>query len=135
MSPRLLLLFALLACACAWAGESVQQQVRRIEGALGRITQEQQALYQQFNMVQELRRNEERQMLPPLQFYVAPGSPPNYDDVKRQEEARAQRVKDMQYERDRLYARYRELEEQKRPLLEALSALAQQRIEEPAETK
>ena len=121
-----------LAAAPAWPAENVQQQMRRVETALARIAQEQQAIYQQFNMVQELRRNDERQLLPPLQSYSAPTSPPNYDDVKRQEEARAQRVRDLQIELDRLYARYRDLEEQKRPLLETLSALAQQRGDETA---
>ena len=77
-------------------------------------------------MVQELRRSDERQMQP-LQSYTPPPTPPNYDDVKREEEARTQRIKEYQYELDRLYARYRELEEQKKPLLEELSALAQQR--------
>ena len=129
---RWLLPVAVLACAHAWAGESLQDQMRRIEATLGRISSEQQALYQQFNMVQELRRNEERQSFPPLPVYAAPGSPPNYDDMKRQEEARVQRVRDLQYELDRLYARYRDLEDQKRPLLEALAALAQQRGAEGA---
>jgi hypothetical protein len=36
-----------------------------------------------------------------------------------------QRVNELQVEVDRLYARYRELEEQKRPLLDTLAALAQ----------
>jgi chromosome segregation ATPase len=112
----------------AWAADGVQQQVRAVEAALARITQEQQSIYQQFQMAQELRRNAERQMQP-LPLYGLPTSSPNYDDVKRDEAARAQRVKDLQNEVDRLYARYRELEEQKKPLLEQLSALAQQRTE------
>jgi hypothetical protein len=66
----------------------------------------------------------------PLQSYTPPTTPPNYDDVKREEEARAERVKQHQYELDRLYARYRELEEQKKPLLDELSALAQRRSQE-----
>ena len=120
MLRRLLLLLASIALP-ALAAESVQDQMRRIESALTRISQEQQAVYQQFNMVQELKRNEERQLAP---FgSIAPNA--NYDDVKKLEEARAQRVRDLQTEVDRLYGRYRELEEQKRPLLDALSALAQ----------
>ncbi len=115
-----------LLAAPAWTADDLAQEVRRIEAALTRITQEQQSIYQQFQMVQELRRSDERQMQP-LQSYTPPATPPNYDDVRREEEARTQRVKEYQYELDRLYARYRELEEQKRPLLEELSALAQQR--------
>jgi hypothetical protein len=129
-----LLFSLLLPIAPVPAAENVQQQMRQIEAALTRISQEQQSVYQQFNMVQELRRNDERQLLPLPMYGVTPGTPPNYDDVKRMEETRAQRVRDLQYELDRLYGRYRELEEQKRPLLEALSVLAQQRpVESPAE--
>ena len=48
--------------------------------------------------------------------------------MQRAEDARAQRIVDLAYESDRLYARYRELEEQKRGLIDTLSALAQQTI-------
>jgi hypothetical protein len=110
----------------AWAADDLAQQVRQVESALARISQEQQSVYQQFQMVQEMRRSAQAQMQP-LQSYTPPPTPPNYDDVKREEEERTQRIKDYQYELDRLYARYRELEEQKKPLLEELSALVQQR--------
>jgi hypothetical protein len=120
-------------CGPAFAAESVQDQVRRLEAALGRISQEQQLIFQQFQMVQELRRNDERQtLLLPPQVYAVPLPPRNYDDVRREEEARAQRIQGYQYELDRLYARHRELEEQKRPLLQSLAALAQQRLDEEA---
>jgi hypothetical protein len=122
------LAFAFIA-APGWPAENVQQQMRQIEAALGRISQEQQGLYQQFQMVQELRRNEGQQILS-LQTYTQPGTLRNYEDVKREDEARAQRIRELQYELDRLYGRYRELEDQKRPLLDTLSALAQQRAEE-----
>ena len=108
------------------AADDLTEQIRRVEAALARISQEQQSVYQQFQMVQEMRRNLQAQMQP-LQSYTPPPTPPNYDDVKREEEERAQRINDYQYELDRLYARYRELEEQKKPLLEALAELAQQR--------
>jgi hypothetical protein len=123
---RWLPLVLVLLAGPAWPADDAAQEIRRVEAALNRISQEQQSVYQQFQMVQELRRSDERQVQP-LQSYTPPPTPPNYDDVKREEEARAQRIKGYQYELDRLYARYRELEEQKKPLLEELSALAQQR--------
>jgi predicted nucleic acid-binding Zn-ribbon protein len=110
----------------AWAADDITAEVRRVESALTRISQEQQSVYQQFQMVQEMRRTLQAQMQP-LQSYTPPATPPNYDDVKREEEERARRINDYQYELDRLYARYRELEELKKPLLEELAALAQQR--------
>jgi hypothetical protein len=126
---RWAMLIGLLLSAPAPAAEDIDREVRRVESALTRISQEQQSVYQQFQMVQELRRSDQAQMQP-LQSYTPPATPPNYGDVKREEEARAARVKQYQYELDRLYARYRELEEQKKPLLDELSALAQRRSQE-----
>jgi septal ring factor EnvC (AmiA/AmiB activator) len=124
-----LAMFLLLSAGASQSAETIEQQARRIEAALSRITQEQQAVYQQFQMVQQLRANEERQQLPiPT---TVPASP-NYEDIRRDQDMRAQRIRDMQSELDRLYARYSELEQQKRPLLETLSALAQQRADEAA---
>jgi hypothetical protein len=127
-----LLLAVMMASASAATPDAILQQQRQVEAALARISQEQQSIYQQFQMVQELRRNDERQLFPMPNYAFPPTSPPNYDDMKRQEEARAQRIRELQYEVDRLYARYRELEEQKRPLIETLYALAQQRAQEQA---
>ncbi len=121
----LMLALALLSVPAQSAGD-IEQEIRRVEGVLSRITQEQQSLYQQFQMVQERRRNDLAQVQP-LQSYTPPATPPNYDDVQREQEERTERIQQYQEELDRLYARYRELEEQKKPLLEELSALAQQR--------
>ena len=138
MRASLLVLLLLLAAGSALAQTALSPQeqaaaraelqvrIRGVEAALSRINAEQQSVYQQFQMVQEMRRSDERQMQP-LQSYTPPPTPPNYDDVKREEAERAQRINDYQYELDRLYARYRELEEQKKPLLDALAELAQQR--------
>jgi hypothetical protein len=138
MSRSLALAFVLLA-APAWAQVNPQQQqqqqqlqVQRVESALNRLTQEQQAVYQQFQMIQELRRNEERLGLQRLPLSGTGTAIRNYDDVQREDEARAQRRNELQLESDRLYGRYRELEEQKRPLLETLAGLVQQRPDESA---
>jgi hypothetical protein len=111
----------------AQTATAIAQQMQRVEGALNRLTQEQVAVYQQFQMVQEMRRSEERLSLQRLPIYrlsiLVP--PPSVDDIQRDEAARTQRMNELQAEGDRLYTRYRELEEQKRPLLDALSSLAQ----------
>lgn len=109
-----------------WATEDVEQEMRRVESALTGIAQDQQSVYQQFQMVQVLLRGEEAKTQP-VQTYTPPAAPPNYDDIKREEDARSARIKKYQDELDRLYSRYRELEEQKRDLKRTLSALAQQR--------
>lgn len=126
---RWLMLAVALLSVSARAADDIGEEIRRVESALTRIAQEQQSLYQQFQMVQERRRSDLAQVQP-LQSYTPPATPPNYDDVRREEEARTERIQQYQEELDRLYARYRELEEQKKPLLEELSALAQRRRQE-----
>jgi hypothetical protein len=122
-----LAVFAAAPAGFAQTAAAIAQQMQRVEGALNRLTQEQVAVYQQFQMVQEMRRSEERLALQRLPIYrlstLAP--PPSVDDLQRDEDARTQRMNELQAEGDRLYARYRELEELKRPLLDSLSALAQ----------
>src|SRR5688572_4111381 len=102
-------------------------QIRRVQLALDRIQLEQQSVYQQFQMMQELRRSELQQNYQSSQVYTPEPTPPNYDDLVRDRQAQEARVQGYAAELDRLYARYRELEEQKRPLLEELSELALQR--------
>ncbi|HET8746129.1 MAG TPA: hypothetical protein VFM98_11030 [Ramlibacter sp.] len=113
--------------ASAQTAAAIAQQMQRVEGALNRLSQEQLVVYQQFQMVQEMRRSEERLALQRLPIYrlstLVP--PPSVDDIQRDEDARTQRMNELQAESDRLYARYRELEEEKRPLLDTLSTLAQ----------
>ena len=124
LCARLLPLALLLCTGFAFSQESVDAQIKRLEAALNRIQAEQQAVYHQFQMVQELRRTEVRQYQESIQVYTPPAAPPNYDDVVREKEARDERMRRYDGEVERLYDRYRELEEQKRPLLERLSELA-----------
>ena len=127
MIRRLLLVTAMLAVP-AWAASSIAQDTREVESALARVTAEQQSVYQQFQMVQVMLRSEEAKTQP-LPTYTPPATPPNYEDVIREQNARTTRIKQYQDEQDRLYSRYRDLETQRAQLVQALSALAQQRGE------
>jgi hypothetical protein len=94
-----------------------------LRAALTALQQEQQAVYQQFQMVQGLRASE----LPPpnaMPSYTPPPTPPNYDDLVRDRERASARRSEYQAELQRLYERYREIEAQKRPLLERLAEIA-----------
>ena len=99
-------------------------QIKGVELALNRIQLEQQSVHQQFQMIQEMRRTELEQIQQSALVYTPEPTPPNYDDMVREKQAREARLQGYQYELDRLYARYRELEEQKRPLLDELAQLA-----------
>ena len=108
-------------------------RVIQLEITLNQLNQAQQSVYQQFQMVQELRRNE-TQIDPPqavLNTSEAPysmggaNSNPslNYDENVRFQRERQERLR--QYTRDLndLYSRYSELEEQKRAVLGQLMEL------------
>ncbi|SCX88282.1 hypothetical protein [Nitrosospira sp. Nsp13] len=112
-------------------------RVAQLEMALNHVQQEQQAVYQQFQMTQELRRNEIQENYPqsiqtPHSMMQAPyamgglkdNPPQSYDDNVRMQRERQERIE--QYTRDlnRLYSRYAELGEQKRVLLDQLMELA-----------
>jgi len=100
----------------------------RLEAAYNRAHQEQQAMYQQFQMIQELRRNELQQMdaLPgggrgmPA---VNAGKLIDYDENVRQERARQERLQRYEREIAQSYARFLELGQQKKALLDQINAL------------
>jgi hypothetical protein len=103
----------------------------QLEMALNHLTQEQQAVYQQFQMIQELRRSEIQDinpiiMGPPAMGGVKEGPPPSYDDTVRLQQERRERIE--QYDRDlnQLYLRYAELGNQKKILLDQMTELARE---------
>lgn len=110
-------------------------KVAQLETALNQVQQEQQALYQQFQMAQELRQNEIQESFPqtpqtPSTMTQSPyvtglinNPPQSYDENIRSQRERQERIQ--QYTRDinRLYSRYNELGEQKRGLIDQLMEL------------
>jgi|APFre7841882724_1041349.scaffolds.fasta_scaffold00920_4 hypothetical protein len=124
MPVRLVLLAALAALALL-AHAQPDDELRRLREALAAIQQEQQAVYQQFQMVQGLRGSDTPPAgAPGALVYTPPATPPNFEDLARERaafDARQSRYRD---ELDRLYARYRELEERKRPLVERMAEIA-----------
>ena len=123
--------FALLLSGFALADPTADAEIRRLESHLSLLQQEQQSVYQQFQMIQELRRAEIEAQYPQViqnsPDYAMGNPPPNYDDVVRQKAEREYRIKEYTGDLNRLYARYREIEGQRKALLERLNQLLQQR--------
>ena len=115
--------FVLAATASAQSPDARNPEVDALRAALVALQQEQQAVYQQFQMVQTLR-GAEAPAPNALPSYTPPATPPNYDDLVRDRDRSAARQSEYQAELQRLYARYRELEERKRPLLDRLAEIA-----------
>jgi hypothetical protein len=123
--------FALIFSSFSFADPAMDAEIRRLESQLNLLQQEQQSVYQQFQMTQELRRAEIEAQYPQViqnsPDYTMGNPPPNYDDVVRQKAERENRIKLYTQDLNRMYARYREIEDQKNVLLERLNQLAQQR--------
>ncbi len=119
--------FLLLCVSLAAASDGDQDaRLRRLQVAVSRIQQEQQSAYQQFSMVQELRRSLMQQTAPPPPPAVSgmDGDLPSYDEQARQRRQLDEQLQRYAVELERLYARYRELDEQKRLLLDRISELS-----------
>ena len=124
-------MLALLLSSAAAADQATDAEYKQLEGQLLSLQHEQQTVYQQFQMTQDMRRTE-LQMLYPSVVQNSPdynmnNPPPNYDDVAREKADREYRVKQYTDELNRLYARYRDLEAQKKAVQDRLDALAQSR--------
>jgi hypothetical protein len=118
-----------LCAAIAVAQTEADTELKQLDAALNRIQQAQQGVYQQFQMVQEMRRAELARpdpFAPQANVGIAP-PPQDYNELQRQREERESRIKERTAELERLYARYQELEEQKRALLERMSEITRGR--------
>jgi len=104
-------------------------RILQLEIELNSINQAQQSLVQQFQMVQEMRRNEIAGTLP----QVLPGGglsnlpPPSYDDTVRLQREREDRIQQYTRDLDELYSRYSELNEQKKAVIDQLMELSKAR--------
>lgn len=91
-------------------------ELEKLYGALNMLNQQQQAVYQQFQMVQEIRRGS----VPMLYGMPLPPQPDgqiaNYDAVVEAQRIAVQRAEKLHQQADQLLARYNEIEEMKKPL-------------------
>jgi hypothetical protein len=111
-------------------------QIAQLEIALKQVDQERQAVYQQFQMTQELRRNEIQDnnpqviqganvtsMVPYASGGLKDNQPTSYDDQVRALRERQERIQQYGQDLTRLYSRYSELGEQRRALFDQLMEL------------
>jgi hypothetical protein len=107
-----------LAVAYPVAALAQADATKRIRDELALVQQEQQALFQQFQMVRELR-NE--LLAPPAAPPPLSGQPlPRYDDQVAAQADREQRLAAYSQQMEQLYGQYQELEARRRALVEEL---------------
>jgi len=91
-------------------------ELEKLYSALNMLNQQQQAIYQQFQMVQEIRRSTE----PMLYDMPVPPQPngliPNYDEIVEAHDKAIQRAESLNQQADQLLAKYDEIEEMKKPI-------------------
>ena len=122
---RSVLLFLFLALSTpAWADTAAE--ISQLEKTLTRIQQESQSTYQQFLMIQELRRNEIDAPLP-ITIPASPASKsipiPKYEELIQEKQEKADRIKKYNDDLDRLKARYTELEDERQVISEQINSL------------
>lgn len=92
-------------------------ELQNLYSALNMLNQQQQAIYQQFQMVQELRRSSTP--LPygtPLGYGTAAGPLANYDEMFEMQRSAILRGEYLYQQAEQLLAKYNEIEELKKPL-------------------
>ncbi len=129
---QILFFLLLLVSVSGWA--DTNDSVRRLEQALTRIQQEEQSTYQQFLMVQELRRNamQVEQELPvsiPPSGSMISSPAVNYDDLAKRKRENNARIEQYTADLEHLYIRHRELGDERKALIEQLGQL----LQKPAE--
>ncbi len=125
MQRILILLLVVPAFVWADSSQNIQDLISQHESELVRIQQEAQTVHQQFQMIQELRRNEMNETSVSIQPNVAIDSMQalNYEDmVKRKKEKRA-RIQQYGVDLDTLYLRHKELNERRNALFNEIEHL------------
>lgn len=126
---RLALLLLLLQpgfspAADAEAADKVEKdaELQNLYTSLNMLNQEQQAIYQQFQMLQEVRRSN-------IPFYGSPmlpqlvGAPANYDEVVAAQKSAIQRDEDLSRQANQLLDQYNEIEDLKKPIRQKIHSL------------
>ena len=127
MKKILFLIIALSSYGWA-AAETEDARLEQLEAAYNRVQQEQQSVFQQFQMTQELRRNELGPSAVPagVRRYSAMGEDSralDYDENVRLQQARQERLQRYDREISSAYTRYLELASQKKALLDQMQAV------------
>lgn len=122
---RTLLFLLLFASGTALAVTDAQGKLNQIEAVLNGVRQEQQSVYQNYQMTKEMRLMVVQEGSQNLYVMDINTPPPNYDDVMRTQLEREQRIQQYTDDLKRLSVRYLELEDQRKALLDQVNELAQ----------
>jgi hypothetical protein len=119
-----LFLFVLFSGAALAAQSDTDFELRRLSTLLDAVRQEQQSVYQQFQMAEAMQRSESKSAESGPPPVAQDGRPPSYDDNVRAKQELQTRLKYYADEMRRLSDKYRDLGNQSAALMEEIRALA-----------
>ena len=126
---QIVLFLLLLASGACLADQNAPDELGELKAQLAGVREEQQSVYQNYQMVKDLRLHEVQegssfmaQHPYGMDMYTPP---PNYEDVLRAQLERETRIRHYTEELGRLTARFLELERQKKMLLKQITEMEQ----------
>ncbi len=127
---RFLLFLLLLASGAALAQQDTLYQLAQLKQILRDVQDEEQSVYQSYQMLRALRLHEVQQSFPPMaqQPYGTDLNtpPPDYYDVLRLQQAREARIQQYTADLGRLTDRFFFLESERKSIVEDIAKLEQQ---------
>lgn len=128
---QILMIFLLMTIPVT-APAGTETEIRQLEKTMARVLQESQFTYQQFLMIQELRRIEmlDTPVLTPPNPLGKSIPIPNYEDGGRLRQEKNERIEKYTADLNRLYMRYKTLETEREEILEQIKHLEQKTPEE-----
>ncbi len=126
---QIIFILLLVACGKALAASIALGEASELKAELSSVQHEQQSVYQNYQMVKELRRNEVQEGSPPMAQHPYGMSidtpPPDYDDVLRAQLEREDRIRQYTSDLGPLTERSLDLEAQRKWLLKQIQELEQ----------
>jgi len=120
---RIVLIFALLVLSFGAAADD-RTELQELHAAVNALNQEQQALFQQFQMLQELRRaNDQAAYAAQLRPAQSTSEVPNYADSVQAQKDLARQGEDLAQQANQIYAQYKEIGDRKTQLRQRILEL------------
>jgi hypothetical protein len=121
MHRAIAILLPLLFSQVALADDS--GEIKRLQGLLNILNQQQQVIYQQFQMVQELRRAQSQSNNGPPQRLQFMDQYPNYDEVSAAREYAIRQESELTARLHELYEKFNDIEASKKSIVDRLYEL------------
>jgi hypothetical protein len=130
---RIIIVLLFLSCGAAAADSGSAGRLDQLKAELDSVRHEQLAVFQNYQMIKELRRNEVQDSSPPMAQNPYGMSidtpPPNYDDVLRLQSEREERIRQYSHDLRHLTSRFLDLDGRRKTLLRQIGDLEQRMYE------